>query len=578
VKSKKVCQLAWVLLLVAAFASAREAVEAPIFDMEAPFHPVVSRGGMVVSQERLASEVGSRILSEGGNAIDAAVATGFALAVTFPQAGNIGGGGFMLIHLARERRTVAVDYRELAPQAAHRDVFLDESGQVVTARSQFHLQAAGVPGTVAGLCHVLRSYGTMTLAQVLAPAIELARKGIVVTDTLVQALAWRAEQLRSDPASAGYFYHADGGALQVGEVWRQRDLAWSLKQIARHGEQAFYQGAVARKLVDAMVQGGGLITLDDLAGYRVVEREPVRGTYRGYDVVSMPPPSSGGVHLIQMLNMLETWDLAALEHNSAAYIHRVAAAMQRAYADRSRFLGDPDFVDVPVARLTDKRYAAALARSVDLNRSTPSAAIAPGILLPEESPQTTHFSVWDRHGNVVSNTYTLNFSFGSGISVPGAGFLLNNEMDDFSAKPGVPNAYGLLGAEANSVAPRKRPLSSMTPTIVLRGGQPLLATGSPGGSTIINVVLQEILNVIDFKMNVAEATAAPRFHHQWLPDSLILEPGISPDTRALLRQMGYQVAPMPRLLGKLQSIEARGGILFGSSDNRWPDSGVAVSQ
>lgn len=566
------------MLLLAVCAVGAVRAGTPIFDMESPFHPVVSRGGMVVSQERLASEVGSRILSAGGNAVDAAVATGFALAVTFPQAGNIGGGGFMLIHLARERRTIAVDYREMAPAAAHRDLFLDESGQVIASRSQFHLQGAGVPGTVAGLCHVLRRYGTMSLRQVLAPAIALASKGIVVTDTLVQALAWRGEQLRSDAAAAAYFFRPDGRPLETGDRWRQRDLAWSLRQVAREGEQAFYRGAIAHKLVDAMTRGGGLITLQDLAEYRVVEREPVRGTYRGYEVLSMPPPSSGGVHLIEMLNILENWNLAALGHNSAAYIHRVAAAMQRAYADRSRFLGDPDFVDVPVARLTDKRYAAALASAIDLERSTPSAAIAPGAPLPAESPQTTHFSVWDRDGNVVSNTYTLNFSFGSGIAVPGAGFLLNNEMDDFSAKPGVPNAYGLVGAEANSVAPRKRPLSSMTPTIVLRAGQPLLATGSPGGSVIINVVLQEILNVIDFQMNVAHATAAPRFHHQWLPDSLVLEPGISPDTRAMLQQMGYKIAPMPRLLGKLQSIERRGVVLYGSSDNRWPDSGVAVAQ
>ena len=354
-------------------------------------------------------------------------------------------------------------------------------------------------------------------------------------------------------------------------------MAWSLRQIAREGAAAFYRGAIADKLVQDMERGSGLITREDLAAYRVIEREPVAGSYRGYRVLSMPPPSSGGVHLVQMLNILETWEMGALDHNSAAYIHRVAAAMQRAYADRSKYLGDPDFADVPTAQLTDKKYAASLAQKIDLRHSTPSGAIAPGTLLPYESPQTTHYSVWDQQGNVVSNTYTLNFSFGSGISVVGAGFLLNNEMDDFSTKPGVPNAYGLVGAEANSVEAGKRPLSSMTPTIVFQDGQPVLATGSPGGSTIITVVLQGILNVVDFDMNIAQATAAPRFHHQWMPDRLVLEPGISADTRRLLQAMGHEIAPMPRLLGKLQSIERKGRILFGSSDNRWPDSGVAVA-
>ncbi|TNE77926.1 MAG: gamma-glutamyltransferase, partial [Gammaproteobacteria bacterium] len=320
----------------------------------------------------------------------------------------------------------------------------------------------------------------------------------------------------------------------------------------------------------------GLISLDDLANYRVIERQPVIGQYRGYHIASMPPPSSGGVHLIQMLNVLEGWDLASLGHNSAAYLHRLAEVMRRAYADRSKYLGDPDFYPVPLSRLIDKDYAAELRQGIALQQASRSEEITPGLELPAESPQTTHFSVWDKWGNVVSNTYTLNFSYGSGIAVTGAGFLLNNEMDDFSAKPGTPNAYGLLGGEANAIDAGKRPLSSMTPTIVFKNGQPVFATGSPGGSTIITVVLQNILNVIDFNMNIAEATAAPRIHHQWLPDRIEHEPGISPDTLDALKAMGHLVAPRPRILGKVQAITAQGKNQYGVTDSRWP-GGAAVS-
>ncbi len=550
----------------------------PIFDMGAPFHPVISRHGMVVSQEQLASDIGSDILRRGGNAIDAAVATGFALAVTLPQAGNLGGGGFMLVYLADENRTIALDYREMAPAAAHRKLFEDAQGGVDTDRARFSLQSSGVPGTVAGLVHALENYGSMSLKQVLKPAIKLATRGFEVTDTLSMALAWRGEQLLEDPVSATYFFQPDGAPLRVGQIWRQRDLAWSLKQIARHGARAFYRGAIAEKLVSTMEGGGGLITLEDLENYRVIERKPVYGDYRGYRIASMPPPSSGGIHLIQMLNMLETLELGDMDHNSAAYIHQLTETMRRAYADRSEYLGDPDFASVPEAKLLDKAYAARLAFSIDADVATPSADVRPGRYLPAESPQTTHFSVWDSEGNVVSNTYTLNFSFGNGKSVAGAGFLLNNEMDDFSAKPGVPNAYGLLGSDANAIAPGKRPLSSMTPTIMFKDGAPVLATGSPGGSTIITVVLQAIVNVVDFEMNIAEATSVPRFHHQWWPDVLILEPGISADTRRLLVEMGHGVSASPRLLGKLQSIEQRNGVLFGSSDPRWPGDAVAPVQ
>ena len=549
----------------------------PIFDMGEAFHPLPSRGGMVVSQERLASEIGSEILLRGGNAIDAAVATGFALAVTLPQAGNLGGGGFMLVYLAAENRTIAIDYREMAPQRAYRELFEDPNGNVDTNRVRFGLQSSGVPGTVAGLAYALETYGSMSLGEVLKPAIALAKNGIVVSDTLAQSLAWRGEQLRKNPASVAYFFNPDGSPLRVGQDWRQPDLAWSLQQIASHGPRAFYSGAIADKIVATMQAGGGLVSMTDLAAYRVVEREPVYGDYRGYRVASMPPPSSGGVHLIQMLNMLETWPVGDLDHNSAAYIHRLTEVMRLAYADRSKYLGDPDFVDVPVAELLDKAYARRLVETIDLQRAGDSSKVRPGLQLDHESSETTHYSVWDREGNVVSNTYTLNFSFGNGVSVAGAGFLLNNEMDDFSAKPGVPNAYGLVGAEANAIEPGKRPLSSMTPTIVFHQGKPVLATGSPGGSTIITVVLQLILNSVDFGMNIAEATAVPRVHHQWQPDELMLEPLVGVDTRRLLEKMGHHVNSRSRLIGKLQSIQAHDGILFGSSDNRWPGGGVAVA-
>ncbi len=550
----------------------------PIFDMRAAFHPLPSRGGMVVSQERVASEIGSEILRRGGNAVDAAVATGFALAVTLPQAGNLGGGGFMLVYLAAENRTIALDYREMAPQGARRDMFQDAQGRVDTEKVRFGLQSSGVPGTVAGLAYVLEKYGSMSLKQILEPAIALASNGIKVSDTLAQSLAWAGERLREDPASARYFFNSDGSPLRVGQDWRQPDLAWSLQQLARYGPQAFYSGAIADRIVATMEAGGGLVDHADLAAYRVVERTPVYGDYRGYRVASMPPPSSGGVHLIQMLNMLENWPLGELDHNSASYIHRLAEVMRLAYADRSKYLGDPDYVAVPVAALLDKAYARRLVETIDLQRAGDSARVGPGLKPASESRETTHYSVWDRDGNVVSNTYTLNFSFGNGVSVAGAGFLLNNEMDDFSAKPGVPNAYGLVGAEANAIEPGKRPLSSMTPTIVFHQGKPVLATGSPGGSTIITVVLQLILNSIDFGMNIAEATAAPRVHHQWRPDQLLLEPRISTDTRRLLGEMGHELGTSSRLLGKLQSIRAGDGVLFGSSDNRWPGSSVAAAE
>ncbi|MEZ5529106.1 MAG: gamma-glutamyltransferase [Porticoccaceae bacterium] len=557
-------------LLLILPASLALAVEPAIIDQNARFHPAVSSSGMVVSQDAIASEVGADILGQGGNAVDAAVATGFALAVTLPQAGNIGGGGFMLLYLAEEKRTLAIDYREMAPAAASPTMFLDKHGNVVPDQSRFSHRATGVPGTVAGLLYTLQAYGSMTPQQVLAPAIALAEEGFVVGDTLAYSLNQASGRLRADSASSSYFFRGDGTPLQAGDRWQQTDLARTLKRISEQGMNGFYRGETAALIVAEMQRGGGLISQDDLANYRVMERQAVTGQYRGYTIAAMPPPSSGGIHLIEMLNVLEGWDLFSLGHNSAAYLHRLTETMRRAYADRSKYLGDPDFYQVPVARLVDKAYAAELREGIDLNKASRSEDISPGLKLQEESPQTTHFSVWDRWGNVVSNTYTLNFSYGSGISVAGAGFLLNNEMDDFSAKAGVPNAYGLLGGDANAIEAGKRPLSSMTPTIVFKGDEPVLATGSPGGSTIITVVLQNILNLIDFKMNIAEATALPRIHHQWFPDQLEFEAGISPDTLNLLGTMGHKLAPRPRILGKVQAIAAENGHQFGVTDSRWP--------
>lgn len=550
--------------------------EAPIIQYGTRFHPVLGRGGMVVSQERLASQVGADILARGGNAIDAAVATSFALAVTLPQAGNIGGGGFMLIYLAEQGQTLAIDYREIAPALAHRDLFLDENGNADPHKSRNSLLSTGVPGTVAGLTHVQDRYGRLSLAEVLQPAIRLATDGFMVSYPLAFSFSRAEQRLRANPASLQYFFRKDGSLLQPGDTWRQPDLARTLKRIAKKGAAGFYQGKTADLIVATMEQDGGLISHEDLAGYRVVERQPIIGTYRGYQVASMPPPSSGGIHLVQMLNILEGWPLADLGHNSAAYIHRLAETMRRAYADRSRYLGDPDFYEVPVAPLIDKTYAGKLRQQIDLERASSSTSVAPGLRLPAESPQTTHLSAWDAEGNVVSSTYTLNFSFGNGRSVAGAGFLLNNEMDDFSAKPGVPNAYGLVGDEANAVAAGKRPLSSMTPTILFRDGQPVLATGSPGGSRIITAVLQMLLNWVDFDMNLAEATAAVRVHHQWLPDKLYVESGLSRDTVGKLESMGHELEIENTVIGRTQSLGRAGNLFQGVTDYRWP-GGAAVS-
>ena len=557
-------------LLLAGPAGAQQAT---IFSEMDRIHPVWAENGMVSAQERLAAEIGRDIMAKGGNAVDAGVAVAFALAVTLPRAGNLGGGGFMLVHDAETGRTQAIDYRELAPSGASRDMFLDDKGEADSDKSLYTGAASGVPGTVAGMRMALDTYGSMPWADVIAPAIRLAEEGIIVTPDLADSLEAEREALMKHPSTAKIFFKEGGAGYRPGERLVQADLAATLKKVAAEGPDGFYKGAVAENIARAVQAAGGPMTVEDLAAYKPVLREPVRGSYRGYEIVSMPPPSSGGVHLIQILNTLEGYPIGALGHNTAETIHLMAEAMKLAYADRSEYLGDPDFVDVPVAALTSKDYAAELRGKISAEYATPSAMIGPGDLAPYESDQTTHFSVVDKAGNAVSNTYTINLNYGSGLVAEGTGVLMNNEMDDFSAKPGVPNAFGLVGGDANAVQPGKRPLSSMTPTIVLKDGETWLVTGSPGGARIITTVLQVILNTIDHGMNVAEASTAPRVHHQWLPDELRIEEGISRDTLRQLAAKGHTISEKP-VMGSTQSImrDPASGALLGASDPRRPDA------
>ncbi|HYI90852.1 MAG TPA: gamma-glutamyltransferase [Beijerinckiaceae bacterium] len=508
----------------------------------ARFLPVAAPNGMVAAQEATATRIGVAILERGGNAVDAAVAVGFALAVTLPRAGNLGGGGFMLVHLAERGETVAIDYRETAPAAASPDMFLDERGEPDPRKSRDSGLSVGVPGTVRGLAMAHERYGSgrFTLAELIAPAERLAREGIPVEDDLADSLPRAAGRLGRFPSTRNVFFNGEK-PFGAGERLIQPDLAETLATIGREGPGAFYTGPIAEKVAAAVRGAGGIMTVGDLAAYRSVVRAPVRGTYRGHDIVSMPPPSSGGVHLVQILNILEGFDLAKLEAGSADAVHLMAEAMKPAYADRAAWLGDPERFRVPVRGLTAKRYADGQRAAIDGKRARPAEAIRAGDPLPHEADQTTHFSVVDRDGNAVANTYTLNFSYGLGLVAAGTGVLLNNEMDDFSAKAGAQNAYGLVGGDTNLAAPGARPLSSMTPTFVFRDGRLLLVTGSPGGSRIISTVLQVIVNTLDFRMNLAEAVAAPRVHHQWRPDALLVETGLSPDTLHLLRERGHKV-------------------------------------
>jgi gamma-glutamyltranspeptidase/glutathione hydrolase len=573
---KLLLALSMVLLPIAAFGQLSNDA---IIRYQNLHHPVLGAFGMVSAQNRLSAEAGAQVLADGGNAVDAAIATGFSLAVTLPRAGNLGGGGFMLIHDAKSGENVAVDYREMAPQGATRDMYLDENGDVDTQRARFSHLAAGVPGTVAGFYYAHQEFGRLSWQRLLQPAITQARDGILVSYDFAELLKRRQSTLCRYEAACGYFYKQGSVPYEVGELFIQEDLANTLQLIAEQGPDAFYKGKIAAQIIAEMQRGGGLIDAASLAAYRPVARSAVRGTYRGYDIVTMPPPSSGGIHVLQMLNILEHFPVAELEPGSADSVHLLTEVARLAYADRSKHLGDPGFYEVPVKWLTSKAYAEELAATIDFRKARNSEDIAPGVAPLSESDDTTHFSIIDAEGNVVANTYTLNFSFGSAIAVAGAGFLLNNEMDDFSAKAGVPNAYGLLGGEANAVVAGKRPLSSMTPTIVFADGKPWFATGSPGGSRIITSVLQMIVNMIDHGMNLAAATAAPRMHHQWFPDVLQLESGFSSDTILLLEQRGHTVMDARYSMGSLQSVGIVGGVFRGASDPRRPNGGsVAPGQ
>ena len=530
-------------------------------------HPVQAKNGMVSTSHSKASEVALDVLKQGGNAVDAAVTAGFVLAVTQPRSGNIGGGGFMLISSEKNQEVVAIDYREKAPKAAFEKMFQDEKGEVVKERSRFSHLSAGVPGTVAGFALALENYGTISLAKAIAPAIDLAENGFVIPERFAEGLLKREERLKAWPAGKKLFYKADGSFYKAGDLFVQKDLAATLKRIAKHGTKGFYEGETAELIAKDMQANKGLITLKDLKEYKVSIRKPVHGTYRGYDVYSMSPPSSGGTHIIQILNTLEAYPIGRYGHNSAQTIHLMAEAMKQAYADRAEYLGDSDFVKVPRQGLTSKKYAAQIRANIDPFIARASKDIEPGDAPNYESDETTHFSIADAYGNAVSNTYTINFSYGSGIVVPGAGFLLNNEMDDFSAKPGVANAYGLLGGEANKIEPEKRMLSSMSPTIVKKDGKNVIVTGSPGGSRIITTTLQVIMNVIDHGMNIQSAVNAPRIHHQWLPDEIRIESGISPDTIARLQTMGHTVS-QKSAMGAIQSVYISEGVFYGAADPR----------
>ncbi len=526
---------------------------------------ILARNGMVVAQESRAARIGVEILDRGGNAVDAAVAVGFALAVTYPRAGNIGGGGFMVIHLAKDNRDISIDYRETAPAAATPTMFLDAKGEPDPAKSRDSALAVGVPGTVAGLALAHRKYGSgkLSLADLLAPAIDLANKGFAVKDDLADSLPRARDRIARWRSSAEILLKDGGKPWQEGDRLIQFDLANTLRAIAQSGPRGFYEGPTAARIADAVVKAGGIMTKDDLKNYQAIERPVVRGTYRGYDIVSMPPPSSGGVHLIEMLNILEGF--GKLERGEKS-LHLMIEAMKRAYADRAGYMGDPDAVTMPIAGLTSKSYAASLRATIG-DKATPAADIRPGKPPDNEGKNTTHFSVIDRDGNAVSNTYTLNFSYGLGLIAGGTGVLLNNELDDFTAKPGASNAFGLLGYTANLPGPNKRPLSSMTPTIVLKDGKPVLVTGSPGGSRIITAVLQVIVNMIDFQMTVAEAVNWPRLHNQWQPDVVLAEPGFDPGVLDALTARGHKIEPT-RPSTSANSIAVTPNGIVGAADAR----------
>ena len=556
------------LLTLLLIASALNA-EAAIFNSTAIVHPEVGKNGMVVSQHYLATNAGHSILVKGGNAYDASIAVAFALAVVLPRAGNIGGGGFMIMFDEASQESYSIDYREIAPEAATKNMFLASDGSVDKKRATQGTLSIGVPGTVYGMWEVHKKFGSLPWSELLAPAIELAEDGFLISPFMADALNKRYKKLGKYKNFKKIFY--SNYPVQMHQRLKQLDLANTLKIISRNGVKGFYEGQVATKIDAYMKENGGLITKKDLKNYRPVWRKTLHGTFNEYRIVTMGPPSSGGVHIIQMLNILENFDLVMMGHNSPAYSALLTESMKYAYADRSKYLGDPEFFDVPVQSLISKEYAKKIYQKIELNSITPSDKILPGSELRHESLDTTHFSVADKNGNVVSNTYTLNSGFGSGVVVDETGILMNNEMDDFVSAPGVPNQFGLIGGEANKIEPFKRPLSSMTPTIVLKDGKPTYATGSPGGSRIITTVLQFLLNTLVFKMEISDATVVPRIHHQWKPDVLMLETGFDIQHAKKIESLGqktYLSGPGTAL----ESIEIKNGLFYGFGDTRRPDS------
>ncbi len=539
-------------------------------------HPVRGKNGVVSTSSAIASEVGVEILKQGGNAVDAAIATAFTMAVTWPGAGNIGGGGFLIYHGADGEAT-AFDFREKAPLASARTMYLDKEGKVRDNSNHDGLLAVGVPGTVAGMELAHQRFGTLPWEELLQPAIDLARDGTPISWYLHDSFKRLKPWWDKYPSSAKIFLKRDGSFYAPGDIWQQPDLADTLVRIQKHGKDGFYKGETARLIADFMEKNGGVITLEDLRKYEAIEREPIRGSYRGYEIVSMPPPSSGGVVLVDMLNILEGFDLREIGHNSALYLHLLTESMRRAYADRANFLGDPDFnEDLPVTTLTSKEHAAAQRATIDMDRKSASDPARFAQLY--ESKETTHFSVVDQDGNMVSMTYTLERGFGSKAVVEGAGFLLNNEMGDFNARPGVTLEDGTIGTAANQIRPQQRMLSSMSPTVVAKDGVPLFATGTPGGRTIINTTLQTILNVIDHQMNIAEALSAGRIHHQWLPDSTLFESGqFSADTLRLYEARGHAVRNTSSI-GSAMAVyrDPETGILSGAADPRAEDGGAVA--
>ena len=561
--------------------------------------PVEAPHGVVVSSQRLASEIGAEILREGGNAVDAAVAVGYAEAVVNPCCGNIGGGGFMLIHLAKDNRDVFINFRETAPAAATKTMYLDAAGQPIPGASLNGYRSVATPGSVLGLDTALKEYGTLPRAKIMAPAIALARDGFVLTRADADIFAFGALRYRFDPIAAKIFLRPDGSMLEPGDRLVQSDLADTLQAIADRGADAFYKGPIAEKIAAAMKANGGILTAADLANYTVSESPPLLCSYRGYVFVSAPPPSSGGATLCEILNILEGYDLGALGFHSAASVHLMVEAMRRAYMDRNAFLGDPASVKNPLERLISKDYAAVVRAKILPDKATPSNEVEPGVVAREKT-ETTHYSVMDANGDAVAVTYTMNGAFGAGVIAPNTGFFLNDEMDDFTVKPGVPNMFGLVQGDANAIAPGKRPLSSMAPTLVKKDGRVVLALGSPGGSRIITIVLQTALNIIDYGMQPEEAVDAPRIHHQGLPDEVFVEPfALSPDTQRLLEAMGYKIttqrpwgaaeiaaAPLPASAGAGPMSSGndsalgggmRPGFVYGAHDDRRP-AGLAVGE